>query len=49
MAQRITVVLQDDVIKKLRLKQAKEIQDSSQSISFSHIINEELRKSLKLK
>lgn len=47
MAQRITVVLQDDIVKKLRLKQAKMIQESSKNISFSHVINAELSKSLK--
>jgi len=46
MAQRITVLLQDEIIKKLRSKQAKMIQDSSENISFSYVINEQLRKSL---
>lgn len=47
MTQRITIILQDDIVKKLRLKQAKMIQESSKSISFSHVINVELSKSLK--
>ncbi|MDH3340754.1 MAG: hypothetical protein OEL84_05660 [Nitrosopumilus sp.] len=46
MAQRITVLLQDEIVKKLRLKQAKMIQDSSESISFSYVINEQLHKGL---
>lgn len=47
MSKRITIVLNEDLLKKLRHKQAKEIQKTSQSISFSKIINLELRKSLK--
>ncbi len=43
MAKRITVMLDDDNLKKLRLKQAKAIKESSKSVSFSRIINDEIR------
>ncbi len=44
---RITVVLDDEVVKKLRNIQSKKISKSKKSVSFSSVINEELRKSLK--
>jgi len=47
MPKRITVVLDDVVVKKLRNIQSKKIAKSKKSISFSSVINEELRKSLK--
>jgi len=47
MAKRITVVLDDELVKKLRNVQSKKIMKSKKSISFSSVINEELRKSLK--
>lgn len=47
MGKRITVVLSDDIIKKLREKQAKLIKGSSKSVSFSHVVNETLRKGIK--
>ena len=47
MGRRITVVLSDDVIKKLRERQAKLIKASSKSVSFSRVVNEALRKSVK--
>lgn len=43
----ITITLDDDVIKKLRQKQAKKIRTSTKSVSLSEIINEELTKTLK--
>lgn len=46
MPQRITIMLDDDIAKKLRLKQAKLLKDSKKSISFSKVINDELRNSL---
>jgi hypothetical protein len=46
MPKRITVVLDDDIDKKLRVKQATMIRKSASSISFSQIINETLKKSL---
>jgi len=47
MAKRITVVLDDELVKKLRNIQSMKIRKSKKSVSFSSLINEELRKSLK--
>jgi len=47
MSARITIMLDDDLIKKLHDVQAKEIKQSTKSVSFSRILNEVLRKSLK--
>ncbi|KER06884.1 hypothetical protein AAA799E16_00400 [Marine Group I thaumarchaeote SCGC AAA799-E16] len=47
MAKRITVVLDDDLFKKLREKQSKMIKESTESISFSKVVNQTLRKSIK--
>ncbi|MCH7967265.1 MAG: hypothetical protein IIB02_07635 [Thaumarchaeota archaeon] len=47
MAKRITIILDDDNIKKLRAIQAKKIKESIKSVSFSRVINDILRKSLK--
>ncbi|QUC65540.1 hypothetical protein NsoK4_04700 [Nitrosopumilus sp. K4] len=46
MAKRITIVLDDEIVKKLRKIQAKKIQDSSKAVSFSSIIAEYLKKSV---
>ncbi len=47
MAKRITVVLDDELVKKLRIVQSMKIRKSKKSVSFSSVINEELRKVLK--
>jgi len=47
MAKRITVVMDDDIDKKLRLRQAKIIQQEKASCSYSKVINDILRKALK--
>jgi len=47
MGKRITIVLEDDLLKKLRLLQTKQIKESASTVSFSKIINETLKKSLK--
>jgi hypothetical protein len=47
MRKRITVVLDDDLVKKLRDKQAKLIKESVKSVSFSHVVNATLRKGIK--
>lgn len=47
MPSRITVMLDDDVVKKLRNKQSKLIQESNKAVSFSHVINETLKENLK--
>jgi len=40
-------MMDDDIIKKLRNKQAKLIKKSSKSISFSRVVNDSLKDSLK--
>jgi len=47
MGKRITIVLDDDLLKKLREKQAKLIKESVKSVSFSSVINQILHKSIK--
>jgi len=47
MFKRITIMIDDDLYKKLRLIQAKAIQNTTSSVSYSRVINEELRKKLK--
>ena len=47
MGKRICIVIDDDMDKKLRLIQAKAIQNTSSSVSYSRIINETLRNKLK--
>jgi len=47
MSRRITIVLDDDNIKKLRTIQAKRIKESDKSVSFSRVINDVLRKNLR--
>ncbi len=44
---RITVVLDEDLVKKLREKQAKLIKESAKYVSFSSVISQTLRKSVK--
>jgi len=47
MAKRITIVMDGDLDKKIRLIQSKMIQTSNSTVSYSKVINEILRKSLK--
>ncbi len=47
MNQRITIMLDEEIIKKLRNLQAKQIKESAESVSFSKVISECLIKSLK--
>ena len=47
MAKRISIVLDDDLLKKLHEIQAKQIRESTKSVSFSRVLNETVRKSLK--
>jgi len=47
MSKRITIMIEDELDKKLRLIQAKTIQSTVSSVSYSSIINETLRKTLK--
>jgi len=47
MAKRVTIVLDDEISKKLRIIQAKQVKTATKSVSFSSIVNQQLRKSLK--
>ena len=47
MARRTTVMIDDDLVKKLRERQAKLIKESTNSVSFSKVLNEVIRKGLK--
>jgi len=47
MGKKITIMLEDDLLKKLHEIQGKKIKESKAFVSFSHVINEVLRKSLK--
>jgi len=47
MSKRITVVLDDDLVKKLRERQSNQIKKSSGSVSFSRVVNDTLRKGIK--
>ncbi len=49
MAERITIILDDELLKKLHEIQAKQIKQSSKSVSFSRVLNDTLRKALKPK
>jgi len=46
MTKRITVMIEDDVDKKLRAKQAKYIQKNNASYSYSKVINDTLKQAL---
>ena len=47
MGKRVTVMIDDDVHDKLRKLQAKMIQESGKSVSFSRVINAKLSKTSK--
>ena len=47
MAKRVTIMIDDDIDKKLRLRQAKLIQQEQSSYSYSKVLNEIIRKALK--
>ena len=47
MAHRITIMLDDDLVSKLRKIQAEQIKKTDKSVSFSHVINETIRKTIK--
>jgi hypothetical protein len=44
MSKRVTIMIDDDLDKKLRLRQAKMIQQEQTSYSYSKVLNESLRK-----
>lgn len=47
MGKRVTVVLDEDLVKRLHEIQAKMIKDTTKSVSFSQVLNETVRKNLK--
>ncbi len=47
MSKRITIVLDDDLVKKLRIIQSMKIRKSKKTVSFSSVVNDELRKAIK--
>ena len=47
MAKRVTIMIDDDIDKKLRLRQAKLIQQEQTSYSYSKVLNETIHKVLK--
>jgi hypothetical protein len=46
MSKRVTVMIHDDVVKKVRIIQAKKIQKENRSVSVSEIINELLKEAI---
>ncbi len=44
MAKRVTIIIDDELDKKLRLLQAKKIEKENSSVSYSAILNEYVRK-----
>ena len=47
MSKRVTIMIDNDLDKKLRLRQARMIQQKQTSYSYSRVMNETLRKVLK--
>lgn len=47
MTKRVTIMIDDALDRKLRLLQAKRISQENSSVSFSEVINDTLRRSLK--
>ena len=47
MSRRVTIMLNDDLDKKLRLRQAVNIKEFQETYSFSQAVNDALRKALK--
>ena len=47
MSKRITIIIDEDIDKKLRLIQSKQIAKTNSSISYSQVLNESIRKQLK--
>ena len=46
-SKRITIIIGEDIDKKLRLIQSKQIAKTNSSISYSQVLNEAIRKQLK--
>ena len=47
MCKRVTIMLDEDLAKKLRIIQSKKISKLTEHVSFSCVINDQLRKVLK--
>jgi len=47
MRKRVTIMIEDDLDKKLRLRQAKIIHQKQSAYSYSRVVNDTLRKVLK--
>jgi len=46
MPKRVTIVMDDNVVKKLRIIQSKNISKSLKQVSFSSVVNDQLRKAI---
>jgi len=46
MVKRISIMMDDDLVEKLRLLQAKKIKKSKRAVSFSQVLNEAVRKGI---
>ena len=46
MSKRVTIMIDDDLDKKLRMRQAKLIQQEQSSYSYSRVLNEVIRKAI---
>lgn len=46
-SKRVTIILDDDLVKKLHDIQARQIKETSGSVSFSAVLNGAIRKNLK--
>ncbi len=47
MSKRVTIMIDEELDKKLRIRHAKKIQQEQSSYSYSRVLNETLRKVLK--
>ncbi len=47
MSERITVMIDEDLVKKIRNRQAKKIRETASSVSFSSVLNEMLEECTK--
>jgi len=47
MSKRVTIVIDDIILMKLRRKQAQLIKESTKSVSLSRVLNDTLRKCIK--
>lgn len=49
MAKRVTIMLEDDLVKKLHEIQAKQIRETNEAVSFSQVLNVVVEQGLKKK